>query len=352
MTADPFADVADIDWASLQHAYGAADDVPEMLRNLASADPARRDLGMDGLWGSVHHQGDVYDSTVAVIPLLIRAAQSPEFPERVGVIEVLTSIAENWEPEANARDEEHADWLGRDAQAHAIIAAAVESFLPLLHDANADVRRVVAEMLAYFPGERTLIFPAVRDALAREGAAAGLEPPGPGEISALIDAGTGFGAREEAPGAAVDAWLVDLWQGSTEPAEQLAVISRIAGRGQSAFPGDLVQTVSTLVDEVYARVPQAAEPATELRDPPPSVRRSSPQCVSCSRGSAPTSGSPGSACCSTTFTRRWTRAWPSAPPSRSTNCRPGNGNAATTAPVPPIGSSANTAATMPSSCAE
>jgi hypothetical protein len=268
VTLDPFADVADIDWASLQHAYGAADDVPEMLRDLASADPARRELGMDVLWGSVHHQGDVYDSTVAVIPLLIRAALLPEFPERVGVIEVLASIAENWQPGMYSRDEEHADWAGHAARAHAIIAAAVESFLPLLHDANADVRRVVAEMLAYFPGERALIFPAVRDALARSAAATGLEPPGPGEISALIDAGTGFAAREEATGAVVDEWLVSLWQGSTDPTERLAVISRIAGRGQAAFPGDLVQTVSALVDEVYARAPET-EPAAELPDPPP-----------------------------------------------------------------------------------
>lgn len=268
VTVDPFADVAAIDWASLQHAYGAAADVPEMLRDLASADPARRELGMDVLWGSVHHQGDVYDSTVAVIPLLIRAARLPEFPERVGVIEVLASIAENWQPGTYSRDEEHADWAGHAARAHAIIAAAVESLLPLLHDANAEVRRVVAELLAYFPGERALIFPAVRDALARGGAATGLEPPGPGEISALIDAGTGFAAREEATGAAVDEWLISLWRGSAKPAEQLAVISRIAGRGRAAFPGDLVQTVSALVDEVYARVPET-EPAAELPDPPP-----------------------------------------------------------------------------------
>lgn len=98
MRVDPFADVAGIDWASLEHAYGDAHDVPAMLRSLASENPAERDVGMDGLWGAVHHQGDVYDSTVAATPFLIRAAQTQGFPSRVGVLEVLTSIAETWEP--------------------------------------------------------------------------------------------------------------------------------------------------------------------------------------------------------------------------------------------------------------
>jgi len=268
VNVDPFADVAGIDWTSLEHAYGNARDVPEMMRNLASENPAERDLGMDGLWDAVHHQGDVYDSTVAVIPFLIRAAQTQGFPSRVGVLEVLASIAETWEPASTPRDDDHAAWLDRCAQAHDILAAAVESFLPLLSDANSDVRRAVAELLAYFPDERALIFPAVRDALARSGAAAGLEAPDPQELSALIDAGTGYGSRDEATGAAADEWLVSLWQSSTDPADQLAVISRIAARGRAAFPGDLVQTVTSLVDEVYAVSP-AAVSVTEPPSLPP-----------------------------------------------------------------------------------
>jgi hypothetical protein len=268
VTSDPFADIDAIDWSSLKHAYGAAHDVPEMLRNLASADPAERDLGLDGLWGAVHHQGDLYDSTIAVIPYLLRAAQVSGFPSCVGVLEVLASIAETWEPAATARNEEHAAWLERSAQAHALLAAAVRDLLPLLAAEDPDVRRAAAELLAYFPDERALIFPAARDALAREGAAAGLGAASPPEISALIDAATGFGSRDELMATETDAWLGGLYQESTEPAERLAMLSRIAARGPAAFPGDLVRSVSELLDDVYARAAEPA-PAAEAPSPPP-----------------------------------------------------------------------------------
>ncbi|MFD0852175.1 hypothetical protein ACFQ07_08080 [Actinomadura adrarensis] len=65
-----FAGIDEIDWASMRHAYGTAEDVPALLRGLASADPAEREIALDGFQGAVHHQGDVYDCTLACIPFL------------------------------------------------------------------------------------------------------------------------------------------------------------------------------------------------------------------------------------------------------------------------------------------
>ena len=66
--------IDDLKWASMHHAYGPADGVPAMLRGLLDADEEVRADAEEGLWGAVHHQGDVYDSTLATIPFLLEIA--------------------------------------------------------------------------------------------------------------------------------------------------------------------------------------------------------------------------------------------------------------------------------------
>lgn len=77
-----FRDIDRIDWRRLVHAYGRAEDVPEMLRNAVSEDADERDRGWDGIWGALNHQGDFYDSTVATIPFFIRFLTCEEVPHR------------------------------------------------------------------------------------------------------------------------------------------------------------------------------------------------------------------------------------------------------------------------------
>src|SRR5262245_56031329 len=76
----------------MRHAYGAADEVPFLLRGLVESDPAIRETALDAMYGAVHHQGDVYDSTVAAIPFLVRIAGTPGLPGRPEVIALLGSI--------------------------------------------------------------------------------------------------------------------------------------------------------------------------------------------------------------------------------------------------------------------
>lgn len=47
-----FTGIEEVDWASMGHAYTeSATDVPDLLRGLASDDPARRDIALDGMYG-------------------------------------------------------------------------------------------------------------------------------------------------------------------------------------------------------------------------------------------------------------------------------------------------------------
>ncbi|WP_401729258.1 hypothetical protein [Stenotrophomonas muris] len=65
-------------WAELQHAYGAADDIPELLANLSipngerSKDDPIEDTWHE-LWSSLCHQGDVYSASFAAVPHIVNA---------------------------------------------------------------------------------------------------------------------------------------------------------------------------------------------------------------------------------------------------------------------------------------
>lgn len=69
-----FEGLDQVDWASLKHAYGPANDVPEMLRQLASTDPGKRDAALHAAYGNIFHQGTRYEATPKAIPFLIEIA--------------------------------------------------------------------------------------------------------------------------------------------------------------------------------------------------------------------------------------------------------------------------------------
>ncbi len=82
-------DLLRVDWNRLVHAYGRARDVPKMLRDLVSADPAAREKGWGFFWNAVNHQGNFYNATVASIPFLVEAAGWPEVPDLARILRTL-----------------------------------------------------------------------------------------------------------------------------------------------------------------------------------------------------------------------------------------------------------------------
>lgn len=71
---DPF-------WLQLNHAYGLASDIPNLLRNLALSPGQTSDDQAEpwhSLWSSLCHQGDVYTASYAAVPHLVQiAADTP-----------------------------------------------------------------------------------------------------------------------------------------------------------------------------------------------------------------------------------------------------------------------------------
>ncbi|MBK3562795.1 hypothetical protein [Streptomyces sp. MBT62] len=60
-----------IDWSELTHAYGSAEDIPGLFARLGGSED---DAVWQELWGSLCHQGSVYDASWAAMPTLVDIA--------------------------------------------------------------------------------------------------------------------------------------------------------------------------------------------------------------------------------------------------------------------------------------
>jgi hypothetical protein len=83
-----------IPWDKLTHAYGTAEDVPQNLHALTSPDETVRAEAWMFFWGSVIHQGTVYDVTAYVVPFLLELLQAPDFVDKPSLLRLLAAYAQ------------------------------------------------------------------------------------------------------------------------------------------------------------------------------------------------------------------------------------------------------------------
>lgn len=127
-------------WGALEHAYGTADDIPEVIRAVASADEDEADEAVDELFGAVFHQGTVYSATVAAVPFIAELAVAPEVHHRSTLVTLLGAMADP------------AEAYGTEVDAvRAAVTAQVPRLLPLLADPDPRVRESAAYALAQCP---------------------------------------------------------------------------------------------------------------------------------------------------------------------------------------------------------
>jgi hypothetical protein len=81
-----------VPWAQVEHAYGPAEDVPELLRGLTGS-REQQEHALYELHGNVWHQGTVYEATAHVVPFLARLALSEPSPLRDELLDLLADIA-------------------------------------------------------------------------------------------------------------------------------------------------------------------------------------------------------------------------------------------------------------------
>ncbi|WP_236239960.1 HEAT repeat domain-containing protein [Streptomyces sp. CC228A] len=249
-----FTGIDEVDWASLGHAYGPADDVPALLRGLASADPAEREQALDGMYGTVHHQGDVYDSTLACIPFLLELVACPEVQDRGCVVELLASIGgidlsgDDEMQELDPDCEEFED-AANYAMAAAAVAAGADVFLGLVGDEDREVRLAAPGALASLHGDPARVLDLLRERLTVE-----LDP----EVRlALVEAVGRIALRYESLRGETAGWLGWLSGAAQDPALRLAALAQLARCAPALLPRDVAVTVIGLLAELR-QLPEGA----------------------------------------------------------------------------------------------
>ncbi|GCB51867.1 HEAT repeat domain-containing protein [Streptomyces sp. NL15-2K] len=235
-----FTGIDEVDWASLRHAYGSAEDVPGLLRGLASADRAEREVSLDGMYGTVHHQGDVYDSTLASVPFLFALAGGEDVRERGGIVELLVSIG--WEGEER---EDGTDSPGTAARA--AVRAGAELFVRLSGDAEAAVRRAAAGAVVRFVDEPARVLGLLRQRITVER---------DDRVLLALAESLGLFVRRH-PGHAAEALELLVAQSAPPygPGLRLAALGQLAGCAPDRLPPDLAAVAVRLLRERSALRP-------------------------------------------------------------------------------------------------
>jgi len=149
MTAgtDPFDALDEVGWEELSHAYGAADDVPDLLRDLMSDDEDEREEAMDELWGSIYHQGSVYSASAAAVPFLAHVARHAPGGRAMAVSLIASMGREPGDKGPNPETE-----TGR---VRAAIIDQLPELLALLREPDVELRRAMLRLLTVVPRELT-----------------------------------------------------------------------------------------------------------------------------------------------------------------------------------------------------
>ncbi|MFJ8470868.1 hypothetical protein [Kitasatospora sp. NPDC094011] len=130
--AEALADLDTHAWADVAHAYGPAEDLPELLRAFAEG-------GEDGaealgeLYSALLHQGTVYSASVAAVPFLVRITAAG--CEVVDSLVLLGGMAES--------DDE---WELPGGAVRSAVVAQLPLLLPLLADDDEGVRGAAASL--------------------------------------------------------------------------------------------------------------------------------------------------------------------------------------------------------------
>lgn len=174
----------DIDWSRLEHAYGAASDVPGMIRALADDDGDERAAAFHAAYGNIFHQGTRYSATPKAIPFLVELASQPQ-PKQLGELLglIVHCVAGYFSPIGGPYNATGAVWGGVTepmsdyGETTEILAAcehsaerAVPLCLKLLAHGDAKVRERALHLVAALRqfAERYEVVPRLRDHVAKE----------------------------------------------------------------------------------------------------------------------------------------------------------------------------------------
>ncbi|MEU7410814.1 HEAT repeat domain-containing protein [Streptomyces sp. NPDC042638] len=229
-----FTGIDEVDWDSLRHAHGSAEDVPGWLRALASADTAERATALDGMYGALHHEGRVYDSTLACVPFLFALAAREEVADRGCIVELLVSIGGG-----SGEDGQ------RDRRAWEAVRAGAGVFAALAGDPDPAVRRAAAGALVRFLDDPPRVLELLRRWLPAE--------RDDSVLAALTEALGLFVQRYPAHADGALDLLAEQSAPPYAPGRRLAALGQLALRAPGRLPADLVPAAVRLLHQRSAQ---------------------------------------------------------------------------------------------------
>ncbi|MFD8599219.1 HEAT repeat domain-containing protein [Kitasatospora sp. NPDC059646] len=132
-----------VDWAALSHAYGSAEDVPDLIRALYLPDAAALDEAVHELFGTVHHQGSVYPASGPAVPFLAHAARHGA-GRRADLLLLLALMAGHEPDQVGSARWERSPVAGVCAE----LSRALPDLLPCLADPDPAVRQAALRVVA------------------------------------------------------------------------------------------------------------------------------------------------------------------------------------------------------------
>ncbi|MGW2016799.1 HEAT repeat domain-containing protein [Streptomyces sp. NPDC001927] len=239
-------DLDSIDWASLEHAYGPADDVPGWLRGMVSPDPDVRKEAFSDFYGKALHQGSVYPSTVASLPFLFAMADDAETPDRGEVVALLLSIGR----EVIGAEEICAVVCGTDGEDSTVypdtaklLREHADAFVAYACDPDPRVRMAAIGGLGLFLDDAERAVALLRDRL--------LEERGVAERGLVVRTMADLVLRLPAAGASARRWFDALADsGATDPDTRLAALVHRARCAPESVDDRTVPTVIRLLRQV------------------------------------------------------------------------------------------------------
>jgi len=171
-----------INWHELEHAYGTAHDVPELLRNLASADAKSRQDALSELYSNIYHQGTVFEATVYAVPFLLELSQAEAVQDRDKILIYLAHIARghsylevDWNLlfysheldnlESQVQIQQEMVWVRRVNHA---VCSGTNIYLNLLEHNDSKLRIAAPYILACCRQQSSEIIPKLKQRLAQE----------------------------------------------------------------------------------------------------------------------------------------------------------------------------------------
>jgi hypothetical protein len=254
-----------VNWKDLGHAYGAAEDVPDLIRALASDEPQVREDARTHLWCNVIHQGTVYSATAYAVPFFLELLAAPAVKDKPPLLELVTSIAGGSsyldvhndlfdaipaytvkvpQHELDARLKQELGWVEAARQA---VADGWRVYLQLLDTEGAQTRSCAAYALAVCGSSAGECVPRLRKRLAGEA-------DDRVRASILLCLGCIGGGD---CGSVFDEWL----KARTHPGVRAAAALSLARISQARTPREAVEVLGEClqnpgpVDELYLQLP-------------------------------------------------------------------------------------------------